>query len=82
MIRFLTIAALVGLALATESAGAETAPAKPSQAGVEIRSVTVGGKALPLRLGEAVRTRVKSICQKMHARNRLEAVARHHASLE
>lgn len=38
-----------------ESAGAETAPAKPSQTGVEIRSVTVGGKALPLRPGEAVR---------------------------
>lgn len=31
---------------------------------------------------ETVRTHVKSICQKMHARNRLEAVARHHASLE
>ena len=55
VIRFLTIAASVGLALAMESAGAETAPAKPSQAGVEIRSVTVGGKALPLRPGEAVR---------------------------
>jgi len=31
---------------------------------------------------ETVRTHVKSICQKMHARNRLEAVARHHANLE
>ena len=31
---------------------------------------------------ETVRTYVKSICQKMHARNRLEAVARHHANLE
>jgi hypothetical protein len=55
VIRFLTIAASVGLALAMESAGAETAPAKPNQAGVEIRSVMVGGKALPLRPGEAVR---------------------------
>jgi signal transduction histidine kinase len=55
VIRFLTIAASVGLALAMECAGAETAPAKPSQAGVEIRSVTVGSKALPLRPGETVR---------------------------
>jgi DNA-binding NarL/FixJ family response regulator len=31
---------------------------------------------------ETVRTHVKSICQKMHARNRLEAVARHHTNLE
>jgi DNA-binding NarL/FixJ family response regulator len=31
---------------------------------------------------ETVRTHVKSICQKMHARNRLEAVARHHPNLE
>jgi DNA-binding NarL/FixJ family response regulator len=31
---------------------------------------------------ETVRTHVKNICQKMHARNRLEAVARHHANLE
>jgi DNA-binding NarL/FixJ family response regulator len=31
---------------------------------------------------ETVRTHVKSICQKMHARNRLEAVARHHANVE
>jgi len=31
---------------------------------------------------ETVRTHVKSICQKMHARNRLEAVARHQANLE
>jgi DNA-binding NarL/FixJ family response regulator len=31
---------------------------------------------------ETVRTHVKSICQKMHARNRLEAVARHHAGQE
>jgi DNA-binding NarL/FixJ family response regulator len=29
---------------------------------------------------ETVRTHVKSICQKMHARNRVEAVARHHAN--
>jgi DNA-binding NarL/FixJ family response regulator len=28
---------------------------------------------------ETVRTYVKSICQKMHVRNRVEAVARHHA---
>jgi DNA-binding NarL/FixJ family response regulator len=31
---------------------------------------------------ETVRTHVKNICQKMHARNRLVAVARHHANLE
>ena len=32
-----------------------------------------------LKIGvETVRTHVKSICQKMHVRNRLEAVAKHH----
>lgn len=31
---------------------------------------------------ETVRTHVKSICQKMHVRNRVEAVARHHAEFE
>lgn len=31
---------------------------------------------------ETVRTHVKNICQKMHARNRLEAVARHQSGLE
>jgi DNA-binding NarL/FixJ family response regulator len=35
-----------------------------------------------LKIGvETVRTYVKSICQKMHVRNRLEAVARHQAEL-
>jgi len=38
-----------------ESGGAETPPANPSQTWLEIRSVTVGGKALPLRSGEEVR---------------------------
>ena len=55
VIRFLTIAASVGLALAMESADADAAPANPSQARIEIRSVTVGGKALPLRPGEPLR---------------------------
>jgi DNA-binding NarL/FixJ family response regulator len=31
---------------------------------------------------ETVRTYVKNICQKMHVRNRVEAVARHHAELD
>lgn len=31
---------------------------------------------------ETVRTYVKSICQKMHVRNRVEAVARHHSELD
>jgi len=38
-----------------EPGGAETPPANPSQARLEIRSVAVGGKALPLRPGETVR---------------------------
>ncbi len=38
-----------------ESADADAAPASPSQARLEIRSVAVGGKALPLRPGETVR---------------------------
>ena len=55
MIRIVTIATLAGLASGMGSVDAQTPPANPSQARLEIRSVAVGGKALPLRLGEAVR---------------------------
>jgi len=53
--RVVTIATLAGLASGMGSVGAQTPPANPSQGRLEIRSVAVGGKALPLRRGETVR---------------------------
>jgi signal transduction histidine kinase len=55
VIRIVTIVTLAGLVSGMGSVDAQTPPANPSQARLEIRSVAVGGKALPLRLGEAVR---------------------------
>jgi hypothetical protein len=55
VIRLVTIATAVCLAAGMKSAGVEISPANPSQTRLEIRSVTVGGKALPLHAGETVR---------------------------